>query len=167
MEAVIKALAEIYLLLSLVACQVSPPAMTHAERARIEAEVTAVGEQLMEAMNNLDVEALSALYDPSSMHGNDGSVYYPTYAEWVAHVELLLGSFEELSSEWTNTRVDVLAPDAALFVGQSQARLKGAEQGESREGYVTLVLRNLDGAWSIIHQASVGRWTPIGSEQEG
>jgi hypothetical protein len=161
-----KALAAVSLLLPFAACQVSPPAMSHAERARIEAEVAAAGEQLMTAMDNLDVEALSAMYDPSSMHGNDGSVYYPTYDEWVAHVDLLLGSFEELSSEWTSTRVDVLAPDAALFVGQSEARLSSTEPGESREGYVTLVLRNIDGAWKIIHQASVGRWAPIGSEPE-
>ena len=162
-----KVLAAVYLILPLVACQASPPEMTHAKRAQIEAEVAAVGEQLMEAMDNLDVQALSALYDPSSMHGNDGLVYYPTYDEWVAHVELLLGSFQELSSEWTSARVDVLAPDAALFVGQSEARLESTEQGESREGYVTLVLRNIDGAWKIIHQASVGRWAPIGSEPEG
>jgi ketosteroid isomerase-like protein len=121
----------------------------------------------MAAMNNLDVEALSALYDPSSMHGNDGSVYYPTYDEWVAHIELLFGSFEGLSIEWKNRRVDVLAPDAALFVGQSAAWLRRTEQGESREGHVTLVLRRIDGAWKIIHQASVGRWAPVGSEPEG
>ena len=139
----------------------APPEMTEAEVAQIEAEVAVVGDQLMTAMNNLDVEALSALYDPSSMHGNDGSVYYASYDEWVAHLEQLFGSFEEMSSEWTNTRVDVLAADAALFVGQSDATLKRTEQGESRKGYVTLVFRNTDGVWKIIHQASVGRWTPI------
>ena len=137
------------------------PEMTEAEKARIEAEVAVVGDQLMTAMNNLDVEALSALYDPSSMHGNDGSVYYTSYDEWVAHLEQMLGSFEGMSSEWTNTRVDVLAADAALFVGQSNATLTRTEQGESREGYVTLVVRNTGGVWKIIHQAAVGRWTPV------
>jgi len=135
--------------------------MSEAQIARVEGEVAAVGDQFMTAMNNLDVEALSALYDSSSMHGNDGSVYYATYDDWVAYLQRLLGSFEELSIEWTKTRVDVLAPDVALFVGQSEATLERTEPGEFRKGYTSLVLRNTNGAWKIIHQASVGRWTPI------
>ena len=141
----------------------APPAeMTQAEIAQIEAAVTAVADECVTAMNNLDLEAMAALYDPASMHGNDGANYYATFDEWMTHLHELFGSFEELDSEWTNTRVDVLAPDAALFVGQSDWTVKRAERADSRvEGYITWVMRNLDGAWKITHQASTGRWTAI------
>jgi len=140
----------------------APPEMTEAEIAQIEAEVAAVADQLMTAMNNLDTEVAAAYYDPSSMHGNDGATYYATYDEWVAHNEELFGRFEELNAEWRNTRVDVLAPDVALFVGQNEVIAKQVTGAETNiQGYITLVLRRIDGAWKIIHQASVGRWTAI------
>ena len=156
-----RTLAAVAVFMLLSSCQASPAQMSEAQIAQVEGEVAAVGDQLMTAMNNLDVVALSALYDPSSMQGNDGSFYYATYDEWVVHVQQMFGSFEELRMEWTNTRVDVLAPDVALFVGQSDATLERTEQSEAHEGYTSLVLRNIDGAWKIIHQASVGRWTPV------
>ncbi len=156
-----KALGAVAVLVLASSCQASPDQMSGAQIAQIEGEVSAVGDQFMAAMNNLDVEALSALYDPSSMHGNDGTVYFATYDDWMAYIQQLFDSFQELSIEWTNTRVDVLAPNVALFVGQSGATLKRIEPGESREGYISLVLRKTDGAWKIMHQASVGRWTPI------
>ena len=92
----------------------APPAeMTDAEIAQIEAAAKAVGDQSLTALNNLDVEASAALYDPSAIHGNDGMAYYATYDEWKAHLDEMYGSLEEMSLEWTNTRVDVLASDAA------------------------------------------------------
>lgn len=141
----------------------APPEMTDTEMAQIEVEVAAVADQLMTALNNLDPEVAAAIYDRSSMHGNDGTAYYADYEEWVAHNEELMGRFEELNAEWKNTRVDVLAPDVALFVGQNEVIAKQVSGAETNiQGYITLVLRRIDGEWKIIHQASVGRWTPIG-----
>jgi ketosteroid isomerase-like protein len=145
-----------------------PPEMTGAEIAQIQTEVEAMADQMMTAFNNLDTEAATALFDPSSMDGNDGSSYYANYDEWVAHVQDLFGRFQELSSEWTSRRVDVLAPDVALFVGQNEARVTQTDGSEyTIHGYMTDVVRKIDGAWKIIHQASVGRWTAIESEPEG
>ena len=136
--------------------------MTDVEFAEIEVAVKAVGDQLMTALNDLDIGASVALYDPSTMHGNDGTVYYATHREWVIHLDELYASLEEVNVEWTNTRVDVLAPDAAVFVGQNDGTVKRASGAVSRmQGFFTLILRNIDGVWKIRHQASVGRWTTV------
>jgi len=141
----------------------APPAeMTEAEIAQIEAEVSAIADQMMTALSNLDMSFSEAHYDPATMHGNDGTAYFATYEEWVAHNEELVGRFEELDADWTNTRVDVLAPDVALFVGQNSVdatQVSGART--NIQGYITLVLKKSEGDWKIVHQASVGRWTPI------
>jgi ketosteroid isomerase-like protein len=100
--------------------------------------------------------------DPTSMDGHDGAAYFANYDEWVAHSEDLLGRFEEFESEWTSKRVDVLAPDVALFVGENSADVTQTTGARTNiHGYITLVFRNNEGTWKIIHQASVGRWTPI------
>jgi ketosteroid isomerase-like protein len=144
------------------ACQAPPAEMTEAEIAQIQAEVAAIGDQMMTALSNLDMSVSVALYDPATMHGNDGTTYYATYDEWVVHNEELFARFEELDADWTNTRVDVLAPDVALFVGQNSVdatQVSGART--NIRGYITLVLKKIEGDWRIVHQASVGRWTPI------
>jgi uncharacterized protein (TIGR02246 family) len=136
--------------------------MTEAEQAEIQAEAMVVADQLMTALNTLDPEVAAALYDRSKMHGNDGAVYFATYDEWVAHNEEFFGRFEELEGGWTNTRVDVLAPDAALFVGQNEMAVTQVSGARTNiQGYITLVMKKTDGAWKVIHQASTGRWTPI------
>jgi ketosteroid isomerase-like protein len=160
--AVIAAIVGVLALLFIATEQTAPPEMTEAERAQIESEVAAVADQLMTALSNLDTSVSEALYDPATMHGNDGTAYFATYDEWVAHNEDLFGRFEELDAGWTNTRVDVLAPDVALFVGQNSVdatQVSGART--NIQGYITLVLKKTEGDWRIIHQASVGRWTPI------
>jgi uncharacterized protein (TIGR02246 family) len=158
-----RVIAAFTVFLLIAACKTTPPPeMTEAEAAQIEAEVTEVGEQLMAGLRNLDTEATAAIYDPASMHGNDGANYYADYDEWVAHNEDLFGRFEELNAEWKNVRIDVLAPDVALLVGQNEVTATQTTGDQTNiQGYITLVLRKIDGGWKIIHQASVGRWTPI------
>jgi len=159
---VLAALVVLGLAFFLYSSPAAPPEMAEGEIAQIEAEVTSVADQLMTALNNLDPGVAAALYDRERMHGNDGTTYYATYEEWVTHNEELFGRFEEMSAEWRNTRVEVLAPDAALFVGQNEMIARQVSGAETNiQGYLTLVLRKADGAWRIIHQASVGRWTPI------
>lgn len=140
-----------------------PPAdMTEAESAQIEAAVLEVADQSLMAWNALDPEALAPLYDSSSMHGHDGPVYFATYEQWMAHFKELLGGFETMNVEWTDKRVDVLAPDVALFAGQGDFRGRQDSGREVRiEGYITQVFRNSDAGWKIIHQASLGRWTTV------
>jgi len=140
-----------------------PPAgMTESEIAQIQTEVMAVADQLMTALNNLDPGTAAALFDRDSMHGNDGASYFATYDEWVAHNEEFFGRFEELSGNWTNTRIDVLAPDAAVFAGQNEMFVTQVTGAHTKiEAYITLVLKKIDGTWKIILQSSTGRWTPL------
>lgn len=150
------------LLFLVAACQSPPPEMTDAEMAQIEAEVVGVAEQFMTGLNNLDPGVAAALYDHSSMHGNDGAAYFATYDEWVAHNEEFFARFEDLNGGWTDTRVDVLAPDVALVVGQNEMAVTQVTGARTNiHGYITLVMRKTDGAWKVIHQASTGRWTPV------
>ena len=149
-------------LVLLVGCQAPPVEMTEAEIAQIEAEVTAVAHQLMEGFKNLDLEEAAAVYDPSSMHGNDGATYYATYDEWVVHLEEMVARFDEMDGEWMNTRVDVIGPDAAVFVGQYDWTVTAVSGTRSRvEAFITQVMRAIGGEWKITHQASMGRWTTL------
>lgn len=158
-----RALAGLAVLVLFASCQAPPPPeMTEAEREAIQTEVMSVGDQLMVALSDLDPGVAAGIYDPATMHGNDGATYYATYDEWVTHNEELFARFEEADGSWRNVRVDVLAPDIALLVGQNEMLMTqvGGER-TNIQGYITVVLRKIDGSWKIIHQASVGRWTPI------
>jgi ketosteroid isomerase-like protein len=141
----------------------TPPAgMTEAEIGQVQEEVTAVAEQFMAALNRLDPGVAAAIYDPNSMHGNDGATYYATYDEWVTHNQEFFGGFEEMDGEWKNIRIDALAPDVALFAGQSEANVTQVGGAHTKvEGVITLVFRKIEGTWKVILQASTGRWTPI------
>jgi hypothetical protein len=136
--------------------------MTEAEEAQIEAQVMAVADQFMTALKDLDPGVAVAVYDRDSMHGNDGAAYFATYDEWVAHNEEFLGRFEEVNGDWTNTRVDVLCSDAAVFTGQNEMFVTQVTGAHTRiVAYITLVLRRIDGTWKVVLQSSTGRWTPI------
>jgi hypothetical protein len=161
--AVFAALAVLGLAFFLYRSPAGPPAeMTEAEIAQIEADVMAVAAEMKTASDNLDTDAVVASYDPSAMHGTDGTTYYPTYEDWAAHLRDLGGRFQERTSEWRNTRVDVLARDAAVFVGQYEVTGTQVSGDMTRvQVYMTLVMRNIEGVWKVVHQASTGRWIPI------
>jgi len=157
-----RGLVAVALLALLSACQAPPAEMTEAEISQIEAEITAVADQLIEALNSLDPGIATAIFDRTSMHGNDGAAYFATYDEWVAHNEEFFGRFEEVNGGWTNTRVDVLCSDAAVFAGQNEMIVTQVNGAHTKiEGYITLVLRKTDDAWKVILQSSTGRWTQI------
>jgi len=137
--------------------------MTEAERAQIEAEVMALGDQFLGSMGDLEIETMLSLYDPATMHGNDGWPYYATLDEWRAHLEDLFSGFVAIEgASWTETRIDVLAHDAAHFAGQSDLIVTRENGEKSRvQGSISLLMRNIDGLWKITHQSSVGRWTAV------
>jgi hypothetical protein len=140
----------------------APPAeMTEAEVAQIEAEVSAVGDQWIASMNAIDVTACAGLFDPAGTHGVDGA-YYANYEEWVEHLERLFSTWEAVNVAWTNTRVDVLASDAAMFVGEGEGVVTRTERGDYNLFVgTTLLAKRIGDEWKLTFQGTAGRWTAI------
>jgi hypothetical protein len=99
-----RTLAAVAVPLLVAACQTTPPPeMTEAERAQIQSEVEAVGDQWMAAVNAINPDAAGDLFDPAGTHCVDGG-YYANYAEWQDHLEALFSTWEDMNMAWTSTR---------------------------------------------------------------
>lgn len=138
----------------------APPETTEAEIAQIQSEVGAVGDQWMAAVNGIDVGAAGDLFDPADTHCVDGG-YYANYDEWQDHLEALFSTWEDMNLAWTSTRVDVFAPDAAVFVGEGEGVATRTNGVFNLRAGVTLLLKKTQGIWRITFQGSAGRWTPV------
>jgi ketosteroid isomerase-like protein len=139
---------------------VAPPEVTEAETAQIEMDAAAVADQWLAAVNGIDAEAFLDLFDPANTYAVDGA-YYATYEEWVGRIQRLFATWEDVDWGWGETRVDVFAPDAAMFVGQTEGtRTRTSGDTSSAEVGVTLLVRKIGGVWKITFQGSAGRWTP-------
>jgi len=139
----------------------APPEMTAAEIAQIEADARAVGDQWLAAVNSVDTDAFLQLFDPANTYAVDGA-YYATYDEWVGRIGRLFSSWEDVDWAWRETRVDVFAPDAAMFLGQTEGtRTRTNGEISNADVGVTLLVRKIEGVWKITYQGSAGRWTPV------
>jgi hypothetical protein len=112
-----RAFAAVAVLVLVSACQAPPPAeMTDAERAQIEAEVLALAQGWMDIWDENDCEAASIFLNPESL-----SFLWSGQAlnrsEWLEACIPIVANRESFSGNWTETKVHVLSPDAAVFVG--------------------------------------------------
>jgi len=138
----------------------APPEMTEAEIAQIEAEVLSVGDQWLAAVVEVNPDGFLDLFDPAGTHATDG-YHYATYEDWVAHIRNLFSTWEDVNWAWTSTRVDVLASDAAMFVGHAEGTLTRTDGRTSDGGPgVTLLVRKDGGGWKIVYQGTAFRRTP-------
>jgi hypothetical protein len=94
----------------------APSAMTEAETAQIEAEVTEAAAGLLESFRTMDAQAIGEWFHPTET----SFVWGGTILDRVSLVESL-GSFMEnwasWDGAWVETEVKVLNPDAAMFQG--------------------------------------------------
>ncbi|MGW8268749.1 MAG: hypothetical protein ACWGSQ_20455, partial [Longimicrobiales bacterium] len=101
-------------------------------------------------------------------HATDGSNYYPDWGSFLAHNRELFAAWERTDTEWINTRIDVLGPDAAFFVGQSKGPQRFANGNEyDLTGYFCFLMRRMDGEWRMVYQQSTGGRSRIDPPAEG
>jgi hypothetical protein len=139
----------------------APPEMTEAEIAQIEADARAVGDQWLAAVNSINTGAFLDLFDSADTYAVDGA-YYASYEEWVGRIRRLFSTWESVDWAWGETRVEVFAPDAAMFVGQTEGtRTRTNGETSNADVGVTLLVRKIGRVWKITYQGSAGRWTPV------
>ncbi len=112
-----RALAAVAVLLLVFACQAPPPAeMTEAEIAQIEAEVMQFSEAWMDVWAKNDCEAGAVFLHPDNLSFL-WSGQALNRAEWLEACIPIVANRESFSGSWTETSVQVLSRDAAVFVG--------------------------------------------------
>ncbi len=153
------------LLLLLTACAgeaAPPPEMTNAERGQIQVEILAWADQWLDAATSLDAQRATALFDQADGHFMDGTSYLATWDQFLTGTQERYGGWESWEAEWGTRRIDVLAPDIALFVGEASGLLRLRDGGEF--DFLTnfsFVLRKKDGVWTGLFGQVAGSRTPL------
>jgi uncharacterized protein (TIGR02246 family) len=93
---------------------------------------------------------------------------------WIPDTHAYVTEFGEAVSEirvhefaWMHRKVYVLAPDAAVFVGVASVSATFGSSGERLDYDLawTLLLREKDGKWKIVHEHTSHRWYESAAEQ--
>jgi uncharacterized protein (TIGR02246 family) len=137
------------------------PELTSADRSGIQAEVLDWSDQWLENGTNLDAQGVALLFDEADGHFVDGGRYQATWQEFLTHSQELYGGWESWEGQWGSRRIDVLADDAALFVGQMESVITDDEGVESDvQTTFSFVLRKKEGVWKALFGQVGGVWTP-------
>ena len=107
------------------------------------------------------LDAEHALFDQADGHFMDGSSYLATWDQFLTGTQERYGGWESWDAEWGTRRIDVLAPDIALFVGEASGLLRLRDGGEF--DFLTnfsFVLRKKDGVWTGLFGQVAGSRTP-------
>jgi hypothetical protein len=144
-----KALAASTVLLFVAACQTAPPALTEAEVAQVEAEVTGMANRLMDLWNTGDWETHLSLYDSEALNVLWGPTVLDThesFARFMGFVE----DYPGWDGAWDDIFVKVLGPNSALFRGRYHTTLTDLEGMKTfwRPHWTALVERRVDG-WTM------------------
>lgn len=145
----------VFLLLGLAACggETAPQqGMTSADRGQIQAEVLDWSDQWLAAATGLDAQGVSGLMDPADAHFLMGGAYQATWQDILSFSQSHFLTLAEWQGEWGMRRIDVLAPDAALFVGETvgNIRLSDGTEAENRSVF-SFVVRKKDGLWTGLY----------------
>ena len=97
-----RTLAAFAVLMLVTGCQAPPAEMTEAEIAQIKAEVLSMGDQWLAAVNDVDPDGFLDLFDPAGTHATDG-YHYANYEDWVAWVERLFSTWQDVNWAWAAT----------------------------------------------------------------
>jgi len=159
-----KSYAGMFLVLLLAACnpQPAPPSeMTSAERGQIQAEVLDWSDQWLAAGTRLDAQGVTDLFDQADAHFMNGGDYQANWQTMLDRATELYGGWQVWEASWSSRRVDVLASDAALIVGQAPGMIRDADGREfDVQAEASFVVRKKDGAWKGLYGQITGVWTP-------
>ncbi|MGB9233804.1 MAG: nuclear transport factor 2 family protein [Terriglobales bacterium] len=138
------------------------PLFSHAESAAESSAIRQVLEDQQAAWNRGDLEAFMAGYwnSPdltffSGAHESKG---------WQAALDRYKQSYQGAGHEmgkldFANTRIEILAPDAAFVRGEFHLTMS---DGKTPHGLFTLLFRKLPNGWKIVHDHSSGERSSAG-----
>ena len=123
----------------------------------IQAEVLDWADSWLTAATGLDPQAVGGLLDQADAHLMTEAGYLGSWQTATDMMTEHFGALAEWDAEWTMRRVDVLGPDAALFVGQTTGRvlLSTGEEYADASGF-SFVLRRVDGTWKGLFGQQTG-----------
>ena len=136
------------LVAALAACQSTDPVSDASATRPIAAQVDELAENLVSALDSMDVTAFSNLMSPDVEYADfDVRVFGTDAVE-----ERLSGILEtfpaDWDSAWADKHVDVLAPDAAILAGSANVtRRRNNGQLQETVAFLTAVVRLIDGEW--------------------
>ena len=133
-----------------VACQ--PAALTDADRAAIEEEITQLYAEHSAAINAGDAEAWLAYFEP----GDDFRMaYHGELTDWSVMETTTTEMFEGLSDiqfRWLGNHVQVLSRDVAIVTSLWDWSFAGPDGVVAADGGTwTVALVKRDGAWKIVN----------------
>jgi len=135
--------------------------MTSTERGQIQAEVLEWSDQWLDALSNLDAQGVGALFDQADGHFLNGVAYRATWQDFLTSSQELYGSWDTWEGRWGTRRIDVLAPDAALFVGEATGMVRYADGREfDNKVAFSFVLRKSEDVWTGLFGHVTGALTP-------
>jgi ketosteroid isomerase-like protein len=140
----------------------SPPEMTNQERGEIQAQALEWSDQFLDNLNHLDAHGVATLFDEADAHFANGADYQPSWQAFSTGTQELYREWESWSGQWESRRVDVLAPDAALVVGQVTGTMTTADGTEYdvRPLFSFVLRKNEDGGWSGLFGQVASERTP-------
>jgi ketosteroid isomerase-like protein len=119
----------------------------------VEAAVQESVDQTIEYFKTQQGAKFAEQYAPDLTACKDG--------KWITDTSAHVARFGEAVSRlhvhaltWTRRQVYVLAPDAAVFVGEFNETISSESSEERRDFQVawTLLLRRISGKWKIVHE---------------
>ena len=127
------------------------PELTSADRSGIQAEILDWSDQWLESGTNTDAQGVALLFDEADGHFAAGGQYPATWQGFLSHSQQLFRSWENWEGRWGPRRIDVLANDAALFVGKMESVTTDDEGIESDvQTTFSFVLRKKEGVWKAL-----------------
>ena len=154
----------VFLLGSFTACtgQPAPPSeMTDQARGQIQAEVLEWSDQWLAQVTSLDPQGAAGLFDQADAHFMNGASYQGNWQQFLDETRSLYEGWEVWDGSWVTRRVDVLAPDAALLVGEVAGLQQWTDGSEyDFNTYFSFVLRKKGEAWTGLFGHVTGSRTP-------
>jgi len=124
-----------------------------AQKQRIEKEVTAQFNQLVLALNQMDVGAWSDHYSKDGfLSAIAGTDHYAIRGAWVDTVTRYFSTRERQHVEPLAVRVKALTPELALMTSEEKSKmgLKSGSTIQSRHVF-TMLWKKEQGGWKILH----------------
>jgi len=141
-------------------------ALGQSQEQSVEEAVHRFVDQTIEYVKTQQGAKFAGQYAPDLTASKDG--------RWIADTDTYVAEFGEAVSEirvhayaWMHRKIYVLAPDAAVFVGMASVTASFGSS-DARLDYDlawTLLLKQKDGMWRIVHEHTSHLWHEPAAEQ--